>query len=255
MNVLTQILYLVGSGASAYIMARNIADPQTRPNLLAGFQMAESGAVPFLSALGDRAAAEGDDWLAERLAKHASDERRHGQIFAHGLKQMNKQIIDVEKAHQEEAAKPPAERRRSPFFEAYYRGYEAADLKPDRIAWDVFLGSTHILELDACKDLTLMAKALPLNDPRNETLQKGILSIAQDEAGHAAYLKEAMLRRYDYATVERLIDDWRTRKVDALLAMSIDMLQRGGKMSAMARDGAPSEMLEEQAPATETLAA
>ncbi|MGF1496406.1 MAG: ferritin family protein [Elainellaceae cyanobacterium] len=255
MNLLTQFLYLVGSGASAYIMARNIADSQTRPNLLAGFQMAESGAVPFLTALSDRAAAEGDEWLAQQLAKHANDERRHGQIFANGLKQMNKQIIDLEKAREEEAAKPPEERRRSPFFDAYYRGYEAADLKPDRISWDVFLGSTHILELDACKDLTLMAKALPLNDPRNVTLQKGIFSIAQDEAGHAAYLKEAMLRRYDYATVERLIDNWRTRKVDALMAMSINMLQRGGNVPAMARDGAPSEMMEEQEPATETIAA
>ena len=56
--------------------------------------------MPFLEALRDRAQAEGNSWLAERLDRHASDERRHGQIFAHALKQLNKQVIDFKKLPQ-----------------------------------------------------------------------------------------------------------------------------------------------------------
>ena len=46
--------------------------PQTRPNTLAGFQMAESGAVPFLTTLAERAKAEGDNWLAEKTDNSCS---------------------------------------------------------------------------------------------------------------------------------------------------------------------------------------
>jgi len=56
------------------LLASQIRDPLTRPNVLAGFQLAESGSVPFLEALSQRAATEGDTWFAEKLAKHASDE-------------------------------------------------------------------------------------------------------------------------------------------------------------------------------------
>lgn len=121
MNLLTQVLHLVGSGAIAYITARNLRDRRTRPALLAGFQLAESGSVPFLEALSQRAASEGDAWLAEKLAQHAEDERRHGQIFAHALKQLNKQVIDF-KATQERAMQDKqregqaTDRRRSPFL-------------------------------------------------------------------------------------------------------------------------------------------
>ena len=100
MNFLTPLLHLAGSGAVAFISARSLRDLQTRPNVLAGFQLAESGSVPFLEALRDRAQAEGNSWLAERLDRHASDERRHGQIFAHALKQLNKQVIDFKKLPQ-----------------------------------------------------------------------------------------------------------------------------------------------------------
>ena len=85
MNFFTHVLHLVGSSAVAYFTATQIRDPLTRPNILAGFQLAESGSVPFLEALSQRAAAEGDTWLAEKLEKHAADESRHGRIFAHAL--------------------------------------------------------------------------------------------------------------------------------------------------------------------------
>jgi hypothetical protein len=68
MNFLTSLLHLAGSGATAYILASNLRDPLTRPNTLAGFQLAESGSVPFLEALAKRATAEEDTWLAEKLS-------------------------------------------------------------------------------------------------------------------------------------------------------------------------------------------
>ena len=87
-------MHLAGSGASAYFSALQIRDIKTRPNLLAGFQLAESGSVPFLTNLSQRAAQEGDTWLAEKLRLHAEDEKRHGQIFAHALKQLDKKVRD-----------------------------------------------------------------------------------------------------------------------------------------------------------------
>ncbi|WAL59468.1 ferritin-like domain-containing protein [Thermocoleostomius sinensis] len=242
MNLFTQVLHLVGSGATAYITARNLRDLRTRPDMLAGFQLAESGSVPFLQALQHRATAEGDTWLAEKLAKHAQDEQRHGQIFAHALKQLNKQIIDFKSLPEKAADGKPDERRRSPFFEAYFQGYSQADLRPDNIDWIVFFASTYILELDACKDFVRMANALPDTDTASVNLKKGLLSIARDEEGHAAYLREAMERRLPYVDVVNLIDRWRTRKVDALLAMVTNLLQKGGKLPSMARDGVPTEM-------------
>jgi rubrerythrin len=244
MNLLTQILHLVGSGAVAYITARNIRDSQTRPNLLAGFQLAESGSVPFLEALSQRAAAEGDAWLADKLNRHAQDERKHGQIFAHALKQLNKQVIDFKQVPQTTAEGKPDERRRSPFFDAYFEGHSRENMSPEKIDWTVFFASTHILELDACKDFARMAHALP-NDADGFRLKKAILSIAQDEKGHAAYLLEAMERRLPHAQVTALVDEWRTRKVNALLAMVNGLIQRQGQQPSLVQDSVPAEMSEE----------
>jgi rubrerythrin len=241
MNFLTHILHLVGSSVVAYYSASTLRDPKTRPNVLAGFHLAESGSVPFLKTLSERAASEGDTWLAEKLARHASDEERHGQIFAHALKQLNKQIIDFKSLPKTTEDGKPDERRRSPFFEAYFEGYSQEDLKPQNIDWTVFMASTYILELDASKDFVRMANILPEDEPTSRNLKKGILSVAQDETGHAAYLREAMERRLSADVVERLIDEWRTRKVNALLAMVSNLIQKGGKSPSMVRDGAPTE--------------
>jgi rubrerythrin len=249
MNLLTQVLHLVGSGATAYITARNLRDPRTRPNMLAGFQLAESGSVPFLEALSQRAAAEGEAWLAERLHSHAQDERRHGQIFAHALKQLNKQVIDFKTLPKESSDAKPNEQRRSPFFAAYFEGYDREDLAPEQIDWLVFMASTHILELDACKDFARMATALPED---NVALKKGLLSIAKDEQGHAAYLLEAMEQRLPYADVMALVDRWRTRKVNASLAMARSLLEKGGQFPTMAQDGVPTEMSDTATPSATT---
>lgn len=257
MNLLTSLLSLVGSGASAYIMARSMRDIQTRPHMLAGLQLAESGSVPLLEALSQRAAAEGDEWLSEQLRHHANDERRHGQIFASGLRHLNKQAIDVETLRQRRAkqaetssssgahqasADSSQQQDRSPFFDAYFRGYTPADLKPETFEWHVFFPSTYILELDACKDFERMARSLP-DDLHSRKLQQGILSVARDEKRHAAYLFEAMTRRYSYMQVMEMVDEWRERKVDALLAMVNGFIQRKGQTQSLAQDGVPDDAL------------
>lgn len=250
MNFFTQILHLLGSGATAYISARNLRDRQTRPNTLAALQLAESGSVPFLIALSERAAREGDTWLAERLAKHAADERRHGQIFAHALKQLNKQVIDF--SQKPAAQSQPDDRQQSPFFAAYFKGFSRDSLSPDQIDWTVFMASTYILELDASKDFARMATAIPDHEPHGHSLKQGLLSVAGDETGHAAYLYQALQRRLSPAQVAEVIDQWRTRKVNALLAMVGNLVQKGGQLPSLAQDGVPMEFAAEpnSAPAT-----
>lgn len=240
MNLLTQILHLAGSGAVAYITARNIRDPQTRPNMLAGFQLAESGSVPMLEALSKRAAEEGDTWLSDRLARHAQDEKRHGQIFAHALKQLDKQVIDFTKLPK----KTSQERQRSPFFDAYFEGYTGEDLKPQNISWSMFFASTYTLEVDASKDFARMANALPDTDTASINLKKGMLTIANDEKGHAAYLLEAMHRYLSPAEVSQIVDEWRTRKVNAMVSMVTNLVQKSGQLPNLVQDGVPPEMAE-----------
>lgn len=242
MNFFTQILHIVGSGATAYISARSMRDLQTRPDVLAAFQLAESGSVPFLEALRDRARSEGNEWLAERLDRHAADERRHGQIFAHALKQLNKQVIDFKKMPQKVVDGRPDERKQSPFFGAYFEGYSQDDLKPANIPWSVFFASTYILELDASQDFLRMANTLPEDEPRSANLKKGMTSIAQDETGHAAYLREAMDRYLGESATQVAIDEWRARKVNAMMAMVSNFIQKAGKMPSMVQEGAPVEM-------------
>jgi len=225
-----------------YVSERNLRDNKQSNNTLAMFQLAESGAVPFLQALSDRAAQEGDTWLSEKLACHASDEERHGHIFAHALKQINKQVIDFKNLPKTTEDGKPKQRQRSPFFDAFYEGYSQEDLKPQNIDWLVFLGSTHILELDASKDFVRMANVLPEDDSTSRNLKKGILSVAQDETRHATYLREAMERRLSADTVQQLVDEWRTRKVNAMLAMVTNLIQKGGQTTSLVQDGAPTEM-------------
>lgn len=241
MNPLTSVLQLIGSGATAYLLSSQIRDPKTRPNVLAGFYFAESGSVPFLTKLRDRAAAEGDTWLADRLTRHANDERRHGQIFANALKQIGKEPMSPEAM--KASAEANQQEQKSPFFDAYYRGYSQEDLKPEVIDWRVFLGSTHILEADACPDFRWMAQALD-GVPGMEKTQAGILSVSDDEERHASYLKEAMQRRYGYLATESLISEWRSRKVDALMAMVGGMLERRGAMRPMAQDRVGGDAVE-----------
>lgn len=257
MDLLTYGMHLLGSGAIAYYSAVQIRDLKTRPNVLAGFQLAESGSVPFLTALSERAADEGDTWLAEKLAKHASDENRHGQIFAHSLKHLNKKVKDfkstAENTAENKAENTPedknekkSERSRSPFFAAYFEGYSSEQFKPAHIDWNVFMGSTYILELDASKDFARMANVLPETDPKTRILKQGMLSIARDETTHAAYLYEAMMRKMSATEVQALVDEWRKRKVNAMWAFASNLLQRQEKQPSLVQDGAPSEVNTEE---------
>lgn len=233
MNLLTHFLDLVGSGATAYISASQIRDPKTRPSVLAALQLSESGSVSFLEALSQRAALEGDTWLAEKLGKHAADETRHGQIFAHALKQLNKQV-SADPSYTAEAQAD--ERNRSPFFKAYFEGYSQDQLKPDAIDWLIFMANTHVLEQAASKDFVRMANVLPEDEPTSRNLKKGMLSIAKDETGHAAYLYEAMTRRMPAAEVQKLVDEWRTRKVNALFTMAGAFLQGSVELPSLVQD-------------------
>ena len=248
MDLLTYGMHVLGSGAIAYYSALQIRDLKTRPNILAGFQLAESGSVPFLTNLSERADNEGDTWLAEKLAKHASDEDKHGQIFAHSLKQLNKEVRNFQNKTQNttettsgKTEEKKSERSRSPFFAAYFRGYSSEQLKPLHIDWNTFMGSTYILELDASKDFTRMANTLPEKDTVTRALKLGMLSIARDETSHAAYLYEAMMRRMSANEVQVLIDEWRKRKVNAMWAFASNLLQRQEEQPSLVQDSTASK--------------
>jgi len=223
MNLLTYLLHLICSGVSAYLAADLIRDPVTRPRALAEAELAESGSVLYFQALSQRAAREDDLWLAEKLAAHASDEERHGKIFAHALKQ-----------HIGETWEKP---KRNLFYTLYLQGYSPAQLQPDQIDWLVFMGSMYILELDASKEIARMANVLPENERLSANLKKGLLSIAKDEVRHAAYLYEAMKRRLAPAGVEELIQKWRVRQIQAYMVLATDVIQ-GKQRPAMDQDGA-----------------
>lgn len=247
MNLLTYIMHLAASGASAYFSALQIRDIKTRPNLLAGLQLTESGSVPFLTKLSKRAAEEGDIWLAQKLSKHAEDETRHGQIFAHALKQLDKKVRDFQNppsdTSEENTSQKKTKQGRSPFFSTYYKGYEGEKLQPEYIDWNVFMASTYILELDASKDFARMAKVLPENDLLARNLKLGMLSIAEDETTHAAYLYEAMERRMSQTQVDQLVGEWRERKVNAITAYVTKKLQ--------GQDNPPSLVEDDRSPEKE----
>lgn len=235
MDFFTSVLHHLTSGAAAYLTSYRMGYSQTRPNLLAGLQLAESGSVPFFEALSARAAKEGDFWLSEKLAIHASDENRHGQIFAHGLKQLGKQVIDF-KSLPKETKDKQSEKKGNSFFETYFAGYSSTDLKAENIDWLVFMGSTHILELDASKDFLLMTNALKDTDNMEKNLKAGILSIAKDETRHAAYLLEAMERRFGVEVAQKTVVEWRTRKVNALIAMIGNLIEKNGDSRSFVED-------------------
>ncbi len=230
MDLITTVKHTAGTVASAFVTAYSMRDVGTRAHMVAGFYLAESGSVPFLQSLSDRAQREGDGWLARRLALHAQDEKRHGSIFAQALKRMGKSVVDLK------SMQPEDDRRRSPFFERYFEGYEREDLRPERIDWQVFMASTHILEIDASVDFYRMAMALPDQDPQVQGLRQGMISIADDEKRHGAYLKQALERRLTVHEVDRLLDRWRARKAEALIGLVGYLLEKR-QLPQMAQDG------------------
>lgn len=243
MNLFTSILHLFSSGVGAYFTATQMSDSLTRPNLLAGFQLAESGSVPFLGSLSQRAIQEGDTDLGAKLALHAQDEQRHGQIFANHLRQMGKQVIDFKTRSQLPGNTKQESKKRNSFFETYFEGFNSKDLKAENIDWLVFLGSTYILELDASKDFKRMANLLSEEDKIERHLKWGILSIAQDEIRHAAYIKEAMESRFGTRVTQETIEWWRTRKVKALISMIANLSQQEKARPTLVEDIAPEPNL------------
>jgi rubrerythrin len=235
MTFFTYILHLIFSGATAYLSARNIRDPITRRQVLAEYQVGESGSVSYLQSLSERAATENDPWLSERLASHAADEERHGKIFGHALKQLlNHEAKNASqlKINQNQAALTPS----TLFYTAYLEGLNHKDLKPETVDWNVFLGSLYILELDASKEFVRMANVLPTNDQLSINLKKSIMSVASDETRHAAYLYEAIKRRVGATRVDMVIDEWRTRQIKASLSIIASVIS-GAQPPAQLEDG------------------
>jgi hypothetical protein len=76
-------------------------------------------------------------------------------------------------------------------------------------------------------------------------VKKGILSVAQDETRHANYLYEALHRRLSAAEAAKVIDEWRTRKVEALWAMVGNFIERNGQTRNLVQEGAPTETPDE----------
>jgi hypothetical protein len=103
------------------------------------------------------------------------------------------------------------------------------------------MGSTYILELDASRDFARMANVLPEDDATARNLKIGMLSIAKDETGHAAYLYEAMKRRMPETQVQKLVDEWRSSKTNAMLAFAGNLLQRKNRPRSLVQDGVPVE--------------
>lgn len=235
MNLLTYSQHVAISSIAAYFFAKQIRDPLTRPSVLARFQIIESGSVPLLEALSQRAAAEGDEWLAKKLAKHAAEETKHCQIFASALKQLGKQAIGF-KGLLQDTAKSQSDKQDDPFVEAYFEGYSLEGLKSDSTNWSMFLASSYILELDSSKEFARLAKVLPEDEPTSRNLKKGLLIIANDEKEHAAYLYEAMTRRMPATKVQKLVDEWRERKVNAMLALISSLLPHDGQMSSLVKE-------------------
>ncbi|MBF2079353.1 MAG: hypothetical protein IGR76_12765 [Synechococcales cyanobacterium T60_A2020_003] len=100
-----------------------------------------------------------------------------------------------------------------------------------------------------------MAQVLPDHEPDSLSLKKGLMSIAQDEQRHAAYLREAMLRRLPYDQALALMDAWRTRQVNALIAMVGNLVQKQGKTPSLVQEGMPTDenlAMDEQPMASES---
>ena len=137
--------------------------------------------------------------------------------------------------------KKKSKQRGSSFFSTYYKGYEGEQLKAECIDWNVFMASTYILELDASKDFARMARALPENDAKARNLKLGMLNIAQDETTHAAYLYEAMHRRISAIQVQQLVDEWRSRKVNAITTYVTNKLKGTDNPPSLTEDDKSSE--------------
>lgn len=248
MNFFTSVIHLLGSGTLAYFTAARLRDPKTRPQLLAGFKQAELGSVPFLTALSKRATAEGDSWLAEKLTRHASDEQRHGQIFAHFLNQLGVQEDEELPNHNKKE-----ESKHSPYLGAFFEGYSQEDLNSENIDWIVFFGSTYVAESSAQKEFLRLANILPRDEIYTRRFSDSLFGIAQDETRHSAYLYEALHRCLAPAQARAVINEWQTRKVNAMLAVASGMF-KALNGSTQTHDSA-STKVEEISVATESLIA
>jgi rubrerythrin len=203
------LLRLVTQGAGAYLQARHMSDPQIRPDAVAAYCLTEGGAVPYLEA------------LSKSLYKHAQDERRHAAIFAKSLERSGFSLKEAQPS-QESSAKGS-----KGFFHHYYGGLSKEELRAERIDWVVMMASTHVLEADAQHDFARMARALPPSDP----LRSGLVGIALDEGRHAAYLREALVRKMgSSSSAQAQIEMFKERKAQAVFKVVLEGLLGGSQV-------------------------
>lgn len=229
LHLFQPLLRLATQGAGAYLQARHMSDPQIRPDAVAAYCLTEGGAVPYLEALSERAAAEGDSWLAESLHQHAQDERRHAAIFAKSLERSGFSLKEAQPSQESRAKGSKG------FFDHYYGGLSKEELRAERIDWVVMMASTHVLEADAQHDFARMARVLPPSDP----LRAGLVGISTDEGRHAAYLREALVRKMGSSSLAQAqIEMFKERKAQAVFKVVLEGLL-GGKQVAPPRLSKP----------------
>lgn len=242
MNFFKRALIQTEARAIQYFSTNQIRNPATRANTLARIQIGETLSVDIIGGLSIRAKREGDIWLAERLAKHSVEEGHHAHFFDTAIRKLNKQVV-IPKTENVKGNSNSFWADKNPFWAIYYRGYTQAQFYPNTADWLTFMASTHILEFDSSKVFVWMANVLPDDEPTSRHLKKGLLGIAEDEAGHAAYLYEAMTRRLPVAEVEKLVEEWRMRKVSATFALIKAFLLNGGELPLLVQDAGIDQKL------------
>ncbi|WP_013325519.1 hypothetical protein [Gloeothece verrucosa] len=222
MDLATNILHFLATGASAYILARSIRDSSTRPDVLKRFHISESNAILYLQDLKERAMREGKEWLGEQLERHIADKNKHGEILARTLKSFDQEIVDCESL--------PVEEQVGSLFIEYFKEYPRQALTPPNIDWIVFAGSTYILELDSSKEYLYMANALPENDLVLREIKSGLIEISQDKKRNANYCYEFLTQYLSNEKVESTVDYWRTQKTKAMWSVAGQVIKKGGNI-------------------------
>jgi len=103
-------------------------------------------------------------------------------MFAHALKQLNKQVAEVKNLQKTRVYGLPNRRYYSPlsFFDIYFEDHSEGRFKLD-YDWPTFMASTYVLELDASRDLSRMAKVLSEDELSSRNLKKALLSVTESK--------------------------------------------------------------------------
>lgn len=219
---------LLVTGASAYFFSNSIRDSRTRPDTFATLLLSEKQTCDYLKKLKQRAISEDDDWLAERLARHAKDEKQHCQFFAGALERLEYEICEDLNS---------TDLGTTAFYVRYYEGYSLKEIEAENVDWATFFASTYVVEIDGYRDMRIMAQALP-NESNYRYLTKGLLKVASDEREHARYLYQALCRCTNSENqAKKLVEKWKVKKTKAVMALIEDSIKQAmeGKKQSLTR--------------------